>query len=224
MNRWVLWGSAGHSKVLADAIALRGGRVVAIFDKVNVPSSLLGVQLFLGVEGFHHWADECFSIADVVGLVAIGGARGRDRLAVQELFRQRGVRIGTLIHPQASVSASATVGAGTQVLAQSVIAAEARLGEACIINHRASVDHECVLGNGVHVAPGVTLCGCVTLGDNVFVGAGAVVLPRLSVGTNSIIGAGAVVTRNVPRDVTVVGNPSRQITDKLDKIEGNRQA
>jgi sugar O-acyltransferase (sialic acid O-acetyltransferase NeuD family) len=209
--RYVIWGSAGHAKVLASMIALRGGRVIALFDRHEVPSPLAGVAVHVGEAGFDRWADSAEALSQVFALVAIGGSRGRDRIAIQQRFRSRGLRVESIVHPDASVCASASLGAGTQVLAQAVVAADARVGQACIVNHRASIDHECVVGDGVHVAPGATLCGCVTVHDNVMIGAGAVILPRLSIGENSIVGAGAVVTRDVPPDVIVVGNPARKV-------------
>lgn len=210
-QRYAIWGAAGHAKVLGSLIALRGGRIVALFDRQELPPVLPGVPLFVGEAGFARWADSEPMPDQVIGLVAIGGARGRDRMDILQLFRERGLRLASLVHPDSSVCATATLGAGTQVLAQAVVAADARIGEACIVNHRASVDHECVLGDGVHVAPGATLCGLVTLGDNVMIGAGAVVLPRMRIGENSVIGAGAVVTRDVPAGSVVFGNPARPV-------------
>lgn len=208
--RYVLWGSAGHAKVLAGLIALRGGRVVVLFDNNPQATSVLaGVPLYIGKDEFARWIEGEPDRHDLCGLAAIGGACGRDRLAVHEYFRAHDVRVEPLVHPQASVCLTASLGAGTQVLAQAVVAAGARLGEACIINHHASADHECVLGDGVHLAPGVTLCGCVTLGNNAMIGAGAVVLPRVTIGENTVVGAGAVVTRDLPAGVVAMGNPAQ---------------
>lgn len=208
-RRYVLWGSSGHAKVLASLIALSGGRVIALFDNSDVAPAIADVPLYIGEAGFKLWADTMETVADVTGLVAIGGARGRDRLLIHALFRDRGLHLDSVIHPDASVCGSAKIGVGTQVLAHAIVAADARIGVACILNHRASVDHECMLGDGVHVAPGATLCGCVTVGDNVMIGAGAVVLPRLIIGSDSVIGAGAVITKNVASGVVVAGNPGR---------------
>lgn len=210
-RRYVIWGSAGHAKVLADLVHLRGDSVIALFDTFEVPPALPQLPFFVGEAGFSDWLLRIGDASEVRGLVAIGGSRGRDRMIIQERFRRGGLRLEPLVHPQASVSATATLGAGTQVLAQATVAADAALGEACILNHRAIVDHECKLGDGVHVAPGATLCGLVRVLDNVFVGAGAVVLPRLTIGENAIVGAGAVVTRDVPANSVVVGNPARSM-------------
>lgn len=215
-NRYVLWGSAGHAKVLGEllahpALSPQGGEVVALFDNdPNATSALEGVPLFHGREGFEAWCAREARLDDVSGLAAIGGARGSDRLAVHELFRAHGVRVAeAVVHPQAFVARTASLGIGTQVLALAVVAAEASVGEGCIVNHRASIDHECSVGRGVHLAPGATLCGCVTLGDDVLIGAGAVVLPRVTVGAHTVVGAGAVVTRDLPAGVVAFGNPAR---------------
>ncbi len=210
-RRYVFWGSAGHAKVVAGLVAAHGGRVVALFDNRDVESALLGVPVFVGEAGFQAWASSGERLDDFYALVTIGGAHGRERLAIQERLAARGLRIEPLLHPTAVVAASARLGAGTQVLAQAIVAADARVGAACIINHRASVDHECVLGDGVHVAPAATLCGLVSVGDGALIGAGAVVLPRLVIGADAVVGAGAVVTRDVPAGAIVIGPAARAL-------------
>jgi sugar O-acyltransferase (sialic acid O-acetyltransferase NeuD family) len=209
---FVLWGSAGHAKVLAHALEQLGGKVIALFDNRDVAAAVSGVPIFVGDDGLERWANGRDDLAQIAGLVAIGGDRGRDRLAIHQKFLSRGMRSTYLTHPRAWVCDSAELGAGTQVLAMARVAAEARVGQACIINHGANVDHECVLGDGVHLAPSSTLCGCVTVKDGAMIGAGAVVLPRLTIGEDAVVGAGAVVTRDVPPATIVMGNPARVVS------------
>ena len=43
-DQFVLWGSAGHAKVLAEVIVMRGGKVIALFDNNgDALSALFGV-------------------------------------------------------------------------------------------------------------------------------------------------------------------------------------
>lgn len=210
-RRYVIWGSAGHAKVLDEAIRRLGGKVVALFD--NSPDAipaLADAPLIGGRDAFLTWVDHTPDHREIFALVAIGGARGgSDRRHIQQQLADIGLQIESLVHPRAFVADSAMLGAGSQVLAMAMIAAGATVGASCIINHKASVDHECRISDGVHLAPGATVCGCVTVGENVMIGAGAIVLPRLRIGSDSIVGAGSVVTRDVPDKAIVVGNPAR---------------
>jgi len=211
-KKYILWGSSGQAKVLADIINLMGDKVVALFDNRNVKPAVSDVPLIIGEEGFCRWVeDKKFECEIIFGLAAIGGNRGLDRLFIHNLFREHGFNIPVLSHPSSVISQSAFLGAGTQVLSQANISAGASLGEACIVNSNASIDHECLIGDGVHIGPGATLCGCVTVGHNAFIGAGSVILPRIEIGVGSIVGAGSIVTKNVPPGFTVVGNPAKFI-------------
>lgn len=212
-RKFILWGSSGQAKVLADIINLMGDQVVALFDNCNVEPAVSDVPLIIGEQGFREWAESQIIKNEIIfGLAAIGGDRGIDRLFIHTLFREYGFNIPMLFHPSAVISQSTLIGAGTQVLSNANISAGAILGEACIVNSNASVDHECQIGNGVHIAPGATLCGCVTVGDASFIGAGSVILPRVKIGKNSIVGAGSIVTKNVPPGSTVAGNPAKFIS------------
>jgi sugar O-acyltransferase (sialic acid O-acetyltransferase NeuD family) len=207
---YILWGSSGQAIVLSDLIQRLGGRVVALFDNnLNARSALPDVELFYGDAGFESWCRGVDNLGDYFGLAAIGGGRGSDRVTIHRRFKELGIQVESVIHPDATVSKTSMIGLGCQILAQSTIAPFVRIGQGGIVNHGAVVDHECQLGDGVHVAPGATLCGCILVEDNVFIGAGSTILPRVRLGRNCTVGAGAVVTKDVPPFAVVVGNPGR---------------
>lgn len=211
----VFWGATGQAKVLHEFIGQIGYALIALFDNdVKASSPFPDIPLYYGVDGFKNWRDR-YENSEVGGLVAIGGARGRDRMNLQVFLEMNRIEPIIAIHPTAFVAAGAQISKGCQILAQATVCTEVRMGEACIINTAASVDHETALGKGVHVAPGAVLAGCVSVGEYSMIGAGAVVLPRITIGSDVIVGAGSVVTRDVPNGKIIYGNPARIQRDNI---------
>lgn len=211
-NDYIIWGSSGHSKVLADVIYHDRRQIIALFDNDSTAqSSLAGVPLFSGEGSFSRWMNNREFQEPLDAAIAIGGDRGKFRRAIGRLLTRSGINLPLIIHQSATISPTAKIGEGTQVLAGVVIAAEVKIGAFCIANNSTNIDHECLLADGVHIAPGATLCGCVSVGENSMIGAGAVILPRITIGKNVVVGAGAVVTKDIPSDVTAVGNPAKII-------------
>jgi len=208
--RVIVWGATGQAKVLRECLGSDGPLLVAVFDNdPHARSPFPDVPLFIGEAGLQAWCRRTVDPTRVGFLVAIGGARGRDRATIHERLAALGLIPLTAVHPRAFVAANAVLGAGSQVLAQAAVCVEARLGRTCIVNTGATVDHECRLGDAVHVCPGANLAGLVQVGDFATIGTGAVVLPRVTIGAGAIVGAGAVVRHDVPSGATVAGNPAR---------------
>lgn len=207
-KNFIVWGSAGHSKVINDIIEARGGKIVALFDSsLASQASLRNIPLYHGFDGLNLWVERN-SLSDIAGAIAIGGARGESRQEIAKRLIGYGIHMPPLIHTTASISNSATIGNGSHILANAVIAAEVVIGKYCIVNNSANVDHESIVENGSHIAPGAILCGCVSVGENTLIGAGSIILPRIKIGKNVIVGAGSVVTRDILDGTIVVGNPA----------------
>lgn len=198
MDKLVIVGASGHGKVIADIAKLNGYKDIVFLDDDERIHECAGYPVVGRSDSFSQVNE------DVV--IAIGKAKIRGRL--QELYEKQGLRLVTLIHPNATVAESAQIGAGSVIMAGAVINPYAQLGRGCIVNTCASVDHDCVVENFVHVAVGAHLCGTVSVGAYTWIGAGATVSNNISICSECMIGAGAVVVKDITETGIYVGVPA----------------
>jgi sugar O-acyltransferase (sialic acid O-acetyltransferase NeuD family) len=205
MTTLAILGASGHGKVVADA-ALASG----LWDKVTFYDDAWPVKTKNGVSDIVGSSATLLDLKDKPEvIVAIGN--NNVRLAKQNELVAKGFTMAIVMHPAATVSASASVEPGTVIFAGAVINAEVKIGPACIINSNAVVEHDCELAAAVHISPGACLAGGVVVGQCSWLGIGAVVIQLKHVGKNVMIGAGAAVIEDLPDNVTAVGAPARII-------------
>lgn len=206
MTPIVIVGAGGQARVVAAALRQIGEwKLVGVLD--DKPGSIGEPILDSAVVGTY---DDLVRLAEQ-GIRHAFPALG-DNTARMRLFRTilaSGFDVPVLIHPQAVVDRTATVGRGTFVCAGAIVGVEARIGENCLINTGAIIEHETVVADGVHVAPGCRVGGRVRVGEGVFLGIGSTVKDKISIGSGSTIGAGSVVVRDIPADVVAYGVPAR---------------
>lgn len=202
-------GAGGHAKVVIEILQLGGQyELIGLVD----PKSDLKGELVLGVPVLG--GDEQLPMLRARGVeyffVGVGSASVlRRRRRLYEFALRQGMQPVAAIHPNATISPSATLGMGVTVMAAAAINADARLGDNVIVNTGAIVEHDCVIGNHVHIATGAKLSGGVIVGNETHIGVGAVIRQCIQIGTGVSIGAGAVVVKVVPDSQLVMGNPAR---------------
>ena len=117
----------------------------------------------------------------------------------------------TLIHPLASVSSTAQLGAGAVVGPFCYVSSDAAADEFLTLNAHSSLGHDVKVGRYTTLSCYVDLTGWVDVGSACFFGSGARVVPKIKIGKNCRIGAGAVVMRNVGDNVSLYTPPARRL-------------
>ena len=196
----ILIGGSGHAKVVIDCIRASGGQIFGILDDgIPAGTQVLGVPVLGATAEWPAFQEHPF-------LIAIGSNRVRRMLA-----EKMDVRWATVVHPRASVSDYARLGAGTVVMPQAVINACAVVGDHCIVNTGAAVEHDNRLGDYVHISPNAALGGTVEIGAGTHIGIGSCVRNNIHICEDCTVGAGAAVVRDITVPGTYIGIPARRL-------------
>ncbi len=199
----VILGGGGHALVVAEAAQAAGDALAGFLDDDPFAPLWTGspkAARLGGMDGLELLRDPARA-----WIIGVGDLDVRRAL----IARLEGLPVAAcVVHPRASVSPSAMIGAGVFVGPGAVVHTRARVGDHAIINSGAIVEHECVIGANAHVAPGAALAGRASVGPDTLVGLGARVLPGVTIGARCVIGAGAVVVEDVPDERIAAGVPA----------------
>ncbi len=210
-NSIVLLGAGGHAQVVIATLKSCGLSVSKIYEDNHelVGTKIGGVPVVAGIDALRNQAYQ-----NIDAVIGIGSNEARYRIA--KSFEGTGIKWKTVIHKNAIVDPTASIGDGTIIAAGAVIQANTKIGSHAIINTGANVDHDCVVADAVHIAPGSVITGGVEIGELSLIGAGCTVLPGRRIGKRAMLGAGSVITKDVTCSTTVVGCPAEPVS-KVDK-------
>ncbi len=168
-------------------------------------SSFLNLPILGGLRDAGRFADSAF--INVIGSDASYARRPH----ILESTSLRREQFATLIHPNASVSSWAKLGADVYVAYGVSIGGAVTVGDHVSFSPCAVVGHDSQIGDYSMIAPRAVLSGFVGIGRACYIGAGAMIRQRVQIGDGALVGLGAVVTRDVSPGLVVVGNPSREL-------------
>jgi len=118
-------------------------------------------------------------------------------------------RFETIIHPTASVSKMAKIGAGVVIFQNVTITSNVVIGCHNIILPNTVISHDGVIGDYTCVTGGVLISGNVTIGRLCYIGTNATIKDNIKIGNYCLVGMGSVVLHEIPDNTVVVGNPAK---------------
>lgn len=202
----VIIGYSGHAYVVCDIFNSSSHEIIGYCE--NEEKNVNPYQLtFFGAEtspkGLQALKENSY-------FIGIGNNHIRSKIQnrLQKKFKLTPINA---IHPSAIISSMAKVKKGVMISTNVSINTLATIGNGVICNTGCIIEHECNIGDFVHIAPSAVLTGNVTVGNLSFIGANSVIKQGVRIGENVTIGAGTVVIKDIPDNVTVVGNPQRII-------------
>ncbi|MDB2557978.1 NeuD/PglB/VioB family sugar acetyltransferase [Luminiphilus sp.] len=202
----VVLGSGGHARSMISAIKAQGHSKVAGVLSIEPVASEGERIIDADVLGEIELLDDLLDSGVVNAYLALGS--GYERRKYTGLLLDRGFNIPTLVHPEALVDPTASLGDGVQIFAKAYIGPLVEIGEGTLINTGAVIEHETKIGKFTTIAPSVTIAGRCSIGNNVFVGIGANVADKLAIGNDTQIGAGATVLSHIQGGVLAFGTPA----------------
>ena len=189
----ILVGGGGHALVVSEAARSTGCLIRGFLDDDR--TATVAELPWLG--------ETATSIPGTVRHCAIGDLKARRSILARMACE------ATVVHRDATVSPTASIGADVLIGARAVVQGRATIASHAIINTGAIVEHDCTVGENAHIAPGAVLGGDVHIGADTLIGLGARVRPPVPIGAGVTVGVGAVVVEDVPDGMTVVGVPAR---------------
>ena len=208
----ILIGGGGLCKVVISILKkLDNFEIAGIVDNYKAGSLISGIKII----GADDDLKDIYKSGIDNALITVGSIKDNTkRYKLFNMVREIGYEFPVIISPEAIIDKSIRIDDGTVVMTGSIINIGSSIGKNCIINTGAIIEHDCKIGDYCHIASGVHISGAVEIDKLSFIGIGATIIQGITIGKNVTIGAGSVVIKDIPDNVTAVGNPAKIIKSK----------
>ena len=194
------WGREVYASVMTTKEYIEG--------EVSVKGFLDSkLDAFEGLNGHYPpilGAVEDYEIQDNdIFFVALGDSKWRKYYA--EIIESKGGVFHTIICPDCIINSTAKIGEGSFISSWCFIGKHVLIHNFCAVGHDAKVMNYCSLLSGAFMG------GYSEIGECSQMSPKSMILPHKKVGNNVLVGAASVVMRNIKDNISVHGNPAKQI-------------
>ncbi|RLC82169.1 MAG: hypothetical protein DRJ03_05115 [Chloroflexi bacterium] len=214
----VIYGAGRGAITLKECLDFDGSYQVVCFvdDDPQHPAELCNLPVY-------HSSQLKEIVGRGVRSLACEIAGGSVRLRILRQCKDMGVRMITVIHPQAYVAPTVQIGKGNYIKAGAIVETNTVIGNCCIIDNGAVIAHDNTIADGCHIAPGVAMGSTIHVGELSIIGIGASIATGIWIGKGAIISVGSSVVKNVPDFAVVEGVPGRIVGRRRSEVKISRE-
>ena len=205
-EKLIIIGGGGFAKEVLEIAELNGYSIYGCLDDkkdITLKCNYLGEISKL--ESISDRIDAAF--------IAIGAYNSQSlskRISIIESVSRLGIKMATLISPNAIISSGVEIKNGSFIAHGVVICVDAKIKNNVIVNANAVIGHDCLVENNCIIAPSAFIGGSTSIGENSLIGPCSQILQGLNLGKQILVSAGAMVKKSLP-DRTSVFAPRSKI-------------
>jgi sugar O-acyltransferase (sialic acid O-acetyltransferase NeuD family) len=194
------------------------GNTREIFESVQAQFDIAAI---LSDDPAHGPAFEGIPVSPLSRAHDYGEAQFLFLIGSQSSYRQRAALIARLglaperyariIHPRATVSRFAQLGAGVVLHCGVTVTSNAVLGAHVMVLPHSVIHHDVRVGDYSLIGSNVTIAGSVEIGESCYIASACSIRNGVRIGDGALIGMGANVLNDVAPGAVMVGNPAREI-------------
>lgn len=205
-NKCVIVGAGSYGQVYEKYLS-ETYNVLGFFDDNN---KIIGKQVndlpVLGkINDLHAFIKKDLSISI---FVVIGN--NKVRVSLLEEYNKLNYKTPSFIHHTTEIHSTVKFGKAVYILPRTNIMPLTIIEDFVMISMAVNIAHHVQIKKGCFLSQGSNIGASMILKPKVFMGIASTIMTSVKVvGENALIGAGAVIIKDVPKGVTVVGNPGR---------------
>lgn len=163
----LILGAGGYGLAVAEAAELtqKWQEIIFVDDRWPATQQVEGYTVISNVATLNQLA-----LTNVEAIVAVGNNELRQQW--QQVLLKLGIKLATIVHPEAVVSTRAWIGNGVSIMAGCIVSRGVVIKDGVILNIGTLLDHDVTVESCSHLSVGVKVKSNIVIPANTYVAAG----------------------------------------------------